>query len=63
VSLDENRCKELDHLPKGQEKIKGIFDHKAHPRVLQKGDLVLIWDKRSEKLGKHGKFDKLWLGP
>jgi hypothetical protein len=27
------------------------------------GDLVLLWDKKSEKERDHGKFDRLWLGP
>jgi len=22
-----------------------------------------MWDRRNEKLGKHGKFDSLWLNP
>ena len=28
---------------------------------LTKGELVLMWDKRHEAPGKHGKFDNLWL--
>ena len=24
---------------------------------------MLLWDKRREKPGKHGKFDSLWMGP
>ena len=27
------------------------------------GDMVLRWDARKEKKGKHGKFDNLWFGP
>jgi hypothetical protein len=30
---------------------------KVHPRELKKGDLVLMWKRRDEKLGKHGKFE------
>jgi hypothetical protein len=30
---------------------------------MKKRDLVLMWDKKKEKPGKHGKFDSLWLGP
>jgi hypothetical protein len=52
VELDENRRKAFDHLVQIQDKVKGTFDKKAHPRILQKGDLVLMWDKRKEKLGK-----------
>ena len=25
--------------------------------------MVLLWDCKNEKLGKHKKFDSLWLGP
>ena len=25
--------------------------------------MVLRWDARKEKKGKHGKFDNLWFGP
>jgi hypothetical protein len=53
----------FDHLVQSQERVKGTFDRKAHPRELKKGDLVLMWNKRDEKPGKHGKFDSLWLGP
>ena len=39
------------------------FDKTTRKRVFSIGDTVLLWDKRREKLGKHGKFDSLWLGP
>jgi hypothetical protein len=61
--ISTNRRKAFHHLVKGQEKIKGMFDHKAHPRTLQKGDIVLTWGKMREKPRKHGKFDKLCLHP
>lgn len=25
--------------------------------------MVLLWDRKNEKPGKHKKFDSLWLGP
>lgn len=62
VELDENIRKAFNHLVQIQDKVKGTFDKKAHPRILQKGDLVLMWDKRKKKPGKHDKFDNLWLG-
>jgi len=40
-----------------------IFDRKQKQRNFVLGDLVLKWDSRREDLGKHGKFDNLWLGP
>jgi hypothetical protein len=53
----------FDKMERNQEKIKGTFDHKARKRDFKKGDQVLMWDKRREKLGMHQKFDSLWLGP
>ena len=40
--------------------MKGTFDKSARQRSFQVGDIVLLWDKRREKPGKHGKFDSLW---
>ena len=45
-----------------KESMNGTFDKSARPRAFQIGDTVLLWDKRREKLGKHGKFDSLWKG-
>ena len=36
---------------------------KARPHNFLKGDEVLLWDKRKEPKGLHGKFDSLWKGP
>ena len=52
--------KAFDHFTKSQEKIKGTFDKKAHPKIFQTSDLVLMLNKRKEKQGKHSKFNKLW---
>jgi hypothetical protein len=61
--LDETQIMAFDQMEKNQEKIKGTFDHKEIKRDLKKGDQVLMWDKRREKLGMHQKFDSLWLRP
>jgi len=50
-------------MARNQEKIKGMFDHKARERNFEDGDLVLVWDKRKEKPGMHKKFNRLWIGP
>ena len=63
IELDENRRKALDHSIKNQDKIKRTFEKSARTRPFQIGDTALLWDKRREKRGKHGKFDSLWLGP
>jgi hypothetical protein len=44
-------------------KSRGPSTSHLRPRTFQKDDMVLLWDKRKEKPGKHGKFDSLWMGP
>jgi hypothetical protein len=63
MELDETRRMDLDQIGNNWNKIKGTFDRKTRPRDLKEGDLVLMRDKRREKLGMHQKFDILWLGP
>jgi hypothetical protein len=63
IELDENRRRAYDQSCRNQEKIKRAFDKSARQRDFIVGDTVLLWDKGKEKLGKHGKFDNLWLGP
>ena len=42
--------------------IKVQYDKSVHPCVFNKGDLVLTYDQRYDKLGK-GKFESMWYGP
>ncbi|GLJ18811.1 hypothetical protein SUGI_0335890 [Cryptomeria japonica] len=35
----------------------------ARPRGFLVRDEVLLWDKRRESKGAHGKFDSFWKGP
>ena len=63
IELDENRRKAFDHSLKSQKKIKRAFDKSSRQRDFQVRVTVLLWDKRREKPGKHGKFDSLWTGP
>ena len=63
MELEENRRKAFEHLAENQEKVKGKFNKRARSRMLQKGDMVLMWDRRHKKPWKHKKFDKLWLDP
>ena len=44
-------------------KIKSRFDRSIKENTFSVGDMVLRWDARKEKKGKHGKFDNLWFGP
>ena len=62
IELDEARRVALDQSLRHQESMRGTFDKSARQRTFQIGDTVLLWDKRREKPGKHGKFDSLWKG-
>ena len=42
--------------------VKAQFDKNVKPRVFSEGDLVLLYDQESDKLGA-GKFQSLWMGP
>ena len=42
--------------------VKAQFDKNVKPRVFSEGDLVLLYDQESDKLGV-GKFKSLWMGP
>ena len=63
TELDESQRASLDQSLKNQESMKGTFDKSARPSAFQIGDIVLLWDKRREKPGKHGKFYSIWKGP
>eukprot|EP00253_Pinus_taeda_P023948 PITA_23948 len=63
VELDEACRTTFDTICKNQSNIKKSFDKSSRSRSLQVGDMVLLWDRKNEKPGKHKKFDSLWLGP
>ena len=63
IELDENRRKAYDQSYRNQEKIKRAFDKSTKQRGFKIGDTVLLWDKRKDKPGMHGKLDSLWMGP
>ena len=42
--------------------VKAQYDKSVQPHVFNKGDLVLTYDQRYDKLGK-GKFESMWYGP
>ena len=42
--------------------VKAQFEKNVKPRVFSEGDLVLLYDQESDKLGA-GKFKSLWMGP
>ncbi|XP_059068617.1 uncharacterized protein LOC131859101 [Cryptomeria japonica] len=63
MRLEEEREMLVDRIIEQQNRVKKIFDMRARPRGFLKGDEVLLWDKRREPKGSHGKFDSLWKGP
>ena len=63
MELDEARRTTFDAICKNQSNLKKSFDKSSRYRSLQVGDMVLLWDRKNEKPGKHKKFDSLWLGP
>ena len=63
MELSESRRLSCEQNYRNQEKVERAFDKTTRQRVFSIGDIVLLWDKRREKPGKHGKFDSLWLGP
>ena len=63
IELDESRRSAFDQSIKNQKRIKGVFDKKTRNREFQQNDMVLLWNKKKEKAGQHGKFESLWTGP
>ena len=61
--LENERIKLVDHITENQMSVKCIFDKRTQPQNLLKNDEVLLWDKRKEPKGAHGKFESLWKGP
>lgn len=61
--LEEQTSQVAIRIEELQSKVKRLFDKKTKERKFQINNLVLLWDKRREPKGKHGKFDSLWLGP
>ena len=45
-----------------KKQVKVQFDKNVKPPVFSEGDLVLLYDQESDKLGA-GKFESLWIGP
>lgn len=60
--LNEEKLQVVNRISTHQLKVKSLFDTKAKPRTFQVGNNVLLWDKRHEPQGSHGKFYSLWLG-
>eukprot|EP00253_Pinus_taeda_P022576 PITA_22576 len=62
IHLDETRRDAASANEAHKKRVKAQFDKNVKPRVFSEGDLVLLYDQESDKLGV-GKFKSLWMGP
>ena len=61
-NLDETRRDVALANEAHKKSVKEQYDKSIQPRTFNKGDLVLTYDQRYDKLGK-GKFESMWYGP
>ena len=62
IQLDET-CRDSALAKEAHKKwVKAQFNKNVKPWVFSEGDLVLLYDQESDKLGA-GKFKSLWMGP
>eukprot|EP00253_Pinus_taeda_P028872 PITA_28872 len=62
IQIDETRHDAALANEAHKKRVKAQFDKNVKPRVFPEGDLVLLYDQESDKLGE-GKFQSLWMGP
>eukprot|EP00253_Pinus_taeda_P006693 PITA_06693 len=62
IQLDETHRDVASGNEAHKKRVKAQFDKNVKPRVFSEGDLVLLYDQESSKLGA-GKFKSLWMGP
>eukprot|EP00253_Pinus_taeda_P013759 PITA_13759 len=62
IHLDETRHDAASANEAHKKRVKAQFDKNVKPHVFSEGDLVLLYDQESDKLGG-GKFKSLWMGP
>ena len=62
IHLDETRHDTTLANEAHKKWVKAQFDKNVKPRVFSEGDLVLLYDQESDKLGAR-KFKSLWMDP
>eukprot|EP00253_Pinus_taeda_P008108 PITA_08108 len=62
IHLDETHRDTVLANEAHKKRIKEQFDKNVKPHVFSEGDLVLLYDQDSDKLGA-SKFEPLWMGP
>eukprot|EP00253_Pinus_taeda_P022688 PITA_22688 len=60
--LDETRLLASLAIEAQKKRVKTHFDNSVNPRSFVEGDLVLLYDQASDKLGA-GKLEPMWHGP
>eukprot|EP00253_Pinus_taeda_P026958 PITA_26958 len=60
--LDETRRLASLAIEAQKKRVKTHFDNSVNPRSFVEGDLVLLYDQASDKLGA-GKLEPMWHGP
>eukprot|EP00253_Pinus_taeda_P027861 PITA_27861 len=60
--LDETRRLNSLAIEAQKKRVKTHFDNSVNPRSFVEGDLVLLYDQASDKLGA-GKLEPMWHGP
>jgi hypothetical protein len=63
LKLEEERSKALNRTSQRQQIIKKYFDQSTNTKNLQKGELVLLWNKGRENPSMHMKFEAIWIRP
>lgn len=63
VEPDEHGRRDFDEFINYQGKTKKKIDKKERHGNFKVDDIVLLWDKNQDKVGNHGNFSSLWLGP
>jgi hypothetical protein len=61
--LEEERSEALHRTSQRQQNVKIYFNQSESVKKIQKGELVLVWNKAKEKSSMHTKFEALWIRP
>jgi hypothetical protein len=63
LALEEQRMFALENIKRRQQTVKKYFSKRGKYVKFKVNEKVLIWDSTHADIGRHSKFQKLWLGP
>jgi hypothetical protein len=63
LALEEQRTFSLDNIKRRQQIVKRYFNKSVKVVKFKVTEKVLWWDSSHADIGRHSKFQKLWLGP